>query len=57
MFVLNNMTGIGALRSYLYNNQTISEIIKAARTKPITEKRTKGSEKTIISALKLENKK
>ena len=29
----------GTSRSYLYNNQTIFEIIKAARTEPVTEKK------------------
>ena len=47
----------GASRSYLYNNPSISEAIKAARTEPVTTKRTKESDKTIITALKLENKK
>ena len=47
----------GASRSYLYNNPVIAETIYAAREEPIAIKRTKESEKTLIKALKLENKK
>ena len=47
----------GASRSYLYKNTAISEAINAARSEPVTEKRSKESDKTIITALKLENKK